>query len=185
MWELSSSGRSDEPPSDLRYCPRCAGPLELRSFEDQGQHPACLGCGYVLWQNLKPCVDALVVRHAETKPEVLLGRRTTEPARGKWDTPGGFLNVGDTPEGRLALACPPEVGISVRVRELLGAFADQFGEVPVITLYYWCDPEHGEPQPGKVVDDVRWFPLSDPPTLAFAATSSALVALRARLQEPR
>ena len=167
---------------ELRYCPACAGPLELRELSDQGRHPACTRCGFILWQNLKPCVDALIVRGAGRDAEVLLGRRAIEPSKRLWDTPGGFLNVADTPEDRLMRACSAEMGIRVSVEELLGAFTDRFAGVPIVTLYYRCKPERGQPRPGEVVDQVRWFPVSQPPPLAFPAVEQALRVLRERLE---
>ena len=167
--------------SGLRYCPTCAGDLETRDLGDQGSHPVCLTCGNVLWQNLKTCVDALIVRATDNGPEILLGRRCAEPGKGSWDVPGNFLNVGDTPESRLKLACQSEMGIGVDVREIVGAFSDQFGDIATLTLYYVCNMSSGSPRPGVIIDEARWFPLSDAPSLAFPGLEQAISALRVRL----
>lgn len=57
----------------LRYCPRCAGRLVWRTFQrDRHPHPRCERCGYVLWQNPKPCVGAVIARrHAQSEHMVL------------------------------------------------------------------------------------------------------------------
>lgn len=54
--------------SRLRYCPRCAGRLVWRSFgRERHPHPQCERCGFVLWQNPKPCVGAVVVRRTRDR----------------------------------------------------------------------------------------------------------------------
>lgn len=168
--------------SKLRFCPACAGPLAESQIAGRGAHPVCASCGFVLWQNLKPCVDALIVRTVDGRAEVLLGRRAIEPNIGLWDTPGGFLNVGDTPESRLIEECRAEVGVNVRLLELIDARTDTFGNIPIVTLFYRCDAEPGEPAPGEVVDRVQWFPLAQLPPLAYPAVQEALRTLRDRLR---
>ena len=170
---------------NVRYCPACAEALEVRDLGEDGRHPVCVRCGFVLWQNLKPCVDALIVRETGGQVDVLLGRRAVKPGKGKWDTPGGFLNADDAPEEKLVQCCAAEVGLRVRVAELIGAFTDAFEGGRIITLYYRCEAQDGEPRPGGVVDQVRWFPIVEPPRLAFAAAEQALKALRARLGRSR
>jgi ADP-ribose pyrophosphatase YjhB (NUDIX family) len=166
----------------LRFCPACAGPLAESQIARHGAHPVCASCGFVLWQNLKPCVDALIVRTVKGWIEVLLGRRATEPNIGLWDTPGGFLNVGDTPESRLIEECRAEVGVNVRLLELVDARTDTFSNIPIVTLFYRCDAASGEPAPGEVIDRVQWFPLAQLPPLAYPAVQAALGTLRDRLQ---
>jgi ADP-ribose pyrophosphatase YjhB (NUDIX family) len=164
---------------DLRFCPRCAGPLEWRAFDYPAiRHPACTQCGFVLWQNPKPSVEALIVRKHPGGPEVLLGRRAQEPSLGLWDAPGGFLNAGDDLEGALIRECRREMGVEVRVGELVGAFEDQFLGVPVISLVFASEIASGEPRPAGVIDLVDWFPIHDTPPLAFPAVERAITALR-------
>jgi len=104
------------PMQELRFCPRCSGALEWRSPHSPGiVHPVCGSCGFTLWQNPKPCVDALIIRGAGRMTEVLLGRRAAEPETGYWDTPGNFLSVGNPLEEALVRECQREMRVEVEV----------------------------------------------------------------------
>jgi len=144
-------------------------------------HPVCQSCGFILWQNPKPSVQALIVRGMGREAEVLLGHREMGPGKRRWDTPGGFLNLGDEPEAALVRECRREFGVSIRVCELIGAFTDSvFGGE--LALFYRCELESGEPRPADIVDAVAWFPVSAPPEMAFQSVEKAVRALQERLK---
>ena len=168
--------------AELRYCPTCAGRLEVRpAGHPASPQPVCQTCGFVLWQNPKPSVEALILRGVGANAEVLLGRIAIGAGRGRWSTPGGFLNLGDEPEPALIRECQREVGVSVRVCELLGAFTDTFagGE---LALFYRCELQSGEPTPADIVDEVAWFPVVALPEMAFEGEQKAVRALQQSIQ---
>jgi len=168
--------------SVVRYCPACAGNLKIRpAGHPASPHPVCQSCGFVLWQNPKPSVEALIVRGMGRDPDVLLGRLGTGAGKGRWDAPGGFLNLGDEPEAALIRECQREFGVSVRVCELIGAFTETShgGEV---ALFYRCELQSGEPRAADIVDAVDWFPVSTPPEFAYKSVENALRALQERLK---
>lgn len=168
--------------TDLRFCPRCAGALEWRPAGDaRADHPVCTACGFILWQNPKPSVEALIVRRQDTRPEVLLGRLAAGPAGGLWDIPGGFLNAGDRLHEALIRECRREMDVEIRIGELLGAFEDTFFGTPIITLVYLCELASGVPRAADIVDEVAWFPLVETPPLAYTSIGAAVAALRQRL----
>ena len=170
------------PNADLKFCPRCASPLEWRGVEyPDVLHPVCTKCGFILWQNIKPCIDALIVRGEGAAMEVLLGRRSTEPAGGTWDLPGGFLNADDRIEPALIRECRREMGVEVTVGELVGAFEDVFLDMRIVELVYVCKIAAGEPRAADIIDDVRWFPVDAGPAFAFEYIGEAISAFRARL----
>ena len=164
---------------ELRFCPRCSGKLELRSSGDARLlHPTCDSCGFVLWQNRKPCVDALITRGNGRDSEVLLGRQSDGSG---WDLPGNFLNATDMIETALQRECRREMDIEVEVRELLGAFEDNFRGTAIVTLVYLCRVQTGEPRPANLIDEVRWFHIVTAPTMASGSGQGALAELRRRL----
>ena len=163
----------------LRFCPQCAGALELRPAGDAGlPHPTCASCEFVLWQNRLPCVDALIVRGIGRDSEVLLGRQSEGSG---WDLPGNFLNATDTIEPALQRECRREMDIEVEVGELLGAYEDTYREIAIVTLVYLCTVRTGEPRPADLIDEVRWFPIVTPPPIAPIAGQRAVAELRHRL----
>ena len=164
--------------TDLVYCPACAGKLVLRPVGNPpSEHPTCDECGFVLWRNPKPSVGALIVRGAPPNAELLLGRRAAEPGKGKWDVPGGFLNLGDDPEGALVRECLREVGMTIKVGQLVAAISEgSFGDE--VALFYQCELESGQPRPADIVDEVAWYRVAEPPDIAFESVRLAVERLR-------
>jgi 8-oxo-dGTP diphosphatase len=170
------------PDPDLVFCPRCGERLEWRGVEyPDVRHPVCATCGFILWQNVKPTVEALIVRNEGANPEVLLGRRIASLPDEQWDVPGGFLNAGDRIEPALVRECRREMGIEVAVGDLLGAFESVFYDIPIVMLIYVCRVVSGTPVPRDYIDEVRWFRLDGLPEVAFEAVSSALATLRGKI----
>jgi 8-oxo-dGTP diphosphatase len=170
------------PNPDLVYCPRCAARFEWRGVEYTNVlHPVCTKCGFILWQNVKPSVDALILRGEASHAEVLLGRQTAARAKGRWDIPGGFLNAGDRIEPALIRECRREMGIEVTVGDLVGAFEGMFYDIPMVDLIYACTIVSGEPRAADLIDAVRWFPLSAPPELALPLVGDAIDVLRRKI----
>jgi 8-oxo-dGTP diphosphatase len=137
------------------------------------EHPTCTVCGFVLWQNPKPTVEALIVRERDGVLDVLLGRRTD----GSWDAPGNFLNRGDVIESALVRECKREMDVHVEVEAIIGAFDDEFEGEPIVTLVYRCKLTGGEPRAADIIEEVRWFPLHGLPKIAYPSISRALAAL--------
>jgi hypothetical protein len=99
---------NDPHEAELRFCPLSAGKLELRPAGDARlEHPTCESCEFVLWQNRKPCVDALITRGTGRECEVLLGRQSNGSG---WDLPGNFLNATDMIEPGTSTRVPPRDG---------------------------------------------------------------------------
>ncbi|MEX2246128.1 MAG: NUDIX domain-containing protein [Dehalococcoidia bacterium] len=168
--------------SELKFCPRCAGALEVRAVgHPPSPHPSCAACGFVLWQNLKPSVEALIVRGHGAATEVLLGRRRMDSGETRWDLPGGFLNAGDRLYDALRRECLREMGVDVEVGDLLGVFEDVFAGSRIISIVYVCGVASGEPRGADIIDEARWFPIRDTPPAAYPAVAEALAALRLRV----
>ncbi|MBI5288830.1 MAG: NUDIX hydrolase [Chloroflexi bacterium] len=167
---------------DWRYCPRCA---EHSEWRDAGHppslQPVCQSCGFVAWQNLKPSVEALIVRDDGSVTQVLLGRLGMGPGKGRWDIPGGFLNADDRLHDALRRECLREMGVDVAIGELLGVFEDEFAGSRIISIIYVCRIASGEPRAADIVDEVAWFPIDQTPEIAYPAVRDALASLRERI----
>jgi ADP-ribose pyrophosphatase YjhB (NUDIX family) len=150
-----------------RFCPRCGHELTLRS-QPHGTSPqlVCPACGFVFYRNSKPCAGALVVRDSR----VLLARRALPPARGAWDIPGGFLELGEDPQHGVLRELREETGLEIRILDLLGIYIDRYGEDDwTLNIYYLADAPNGTPRPADDVADLAWFsPDEIPDQMAFA-----------------
>ena len=148
-----------------RFCPRCRN--ELRGDERRVE---CPECGFVGYASSKPTACALV----EDGDRVLLARRAREPFKGRWDIPGGFLEVGEHPLDGLRRELREETGLDVEPLEFLGVWIDRYGyestAEATLNFYWTARVTGGEAAPADDVDDLRWFArdqLPGPDELAF------------------
>jgi ADP-ribose pyrophosphatase YjhB (NUDIX family) len=112
---------------------------------------------------------------------VLLGRRGVEPFLGLWDTPGGFVEPGESLEECVRRELREEAGIEVEVGRLVATVPDTYGPTgdATVNAFYDCLLLSGEPRPDDDVAELRWFApdeLPAPEELAFACVRAALAA---------
>jgi mutator protein MutT len=149
-----------------RYCPYDGERLLIDPKVDE-QHPSCPLCGFVDYHNPRPCVAILILKN----DKVLLARRAVEPAKGKWDIPGGFMEPGESAEEAVVREALEETNLLVRVTGFLGSLSDVYGDRkwPTINLCFAVEAEDGEPQPLSDVESLSWFAFDQlPKDMAFA-----------------
>lgn len=99
---------SERTPRDcFRYCPACAHPALDRP---DPVSITCPECGFRFFFNAASAAAAIVVNGAG---EVLFTRRAREPAQGKLDLPGGFIDPYETAEDGIRRELREELGIEV------------------------------------------------------------------------
>ena len=77
----------------MKFCTECGGALEEREVQGDGRRRhVCTVCAHVHYRNPIVVVGCLV----EMDDSILLCRRAIEPAHGRWTTPAGFLELGET-----------------------------------------------------------------------------------------
>ena len=147
-----------------KHCPVCATPVR----HDQSK-VECPQCGFVQYANPKPTASALVV---DDKGRVMFSRRANDPAAGKLDLPGGFVEEGEHPLDSLHRELREEAGIGLRDTEFVGIFMDRYGvasrEVSTLNLYWSARIADGEPRPADDVvelvfaapDEIPWDELA-------------------------
>ena len=114
---------------------------------------------------------------------VLLGRRGIEPFLDLWDTPGGFVEVGESLEECVRRELREEAGVEVEVGRLIASVPDTYGPTGDATLnaFFECRLLSGDPQPDDDVAELRWFAPDALPAaeeLAFACVRAALATWR-------
>ena len=115
----------------------------------------------------KPAVAVIL----EKDKKILLGRRGIDPAKGKWDILGGFIEREESAEETAAREIMEETGLRVRATKYLGSLPDVYGEtkVPTINFCFVAEVEGGELKPQSDVESLAWFtPDELPQEMAFA-----------------
>jgi 8-oxo-dGTP diphosphatase len=134
-----------------RTCPRCAARLVA---EDGAVR--CTACGLVVYAKPAPAVCALLL---DDGGRVLLARRAVEPAAGKWDIIGGFVDEFEQPLDALRRELREELDVEVEPLQLVAAVADRYGEEGNATLNVCWTARivSGEPTPSEELAELRWF----------------------------
>ena len=111
----------------------------------------------------------------------MLVRRDTEPGRGLWSLPGGYVDRGEKVEDAAAREVWEEVGLRVRVTRLVGVFSEKL--FPVVLVVYAGEILTGDPSAGNEVMDVDFFSVKDLPPLAFERDRDIVAGWLERLRE--
>ncbi len=162
-----------------RLCPRCGGPLDL------ARAPAavsCPACGFTAYANPVPAANALVV---DEGGRLLLARRARDPARGRWDAPGGFVEEGEHPLDTLVRELREETGLQVEPLAFAGVWVDWYGDgddaAATLGLYWHARVTGGALAAADDVAELAWFRVDELPAgdeLAFPSVAEALSAWR-------
>lgn len=171
-------------PRNVRFCPMCGGALEMRIVApDHKENKVCTKCGFVYFLGPKLVAGCIIADGNRT----LLLRRGLEPSLGKWTYPGGFADLGETPEQCALRETLEEVGMTVRDPELLGIYADPDDPTPIIVVTYLAGPGTETPIVTPEATEVRYFGVDEIPwdDLAFSTTVQAMEAWTARVRKGR
>lgn len=151
-------------PSGKRFCPYCGGSLERRLWEGR-QRLVCRACGDPLYENPVPATCLVVT---DPSGRVLLVRRSVAPKIGDWCLPGGFMELGESPETAALRELEEETGLSGVIDGLLGVtHAPNTLYDTVLMLGYRVTDYRGTPRPDDDADAVGWFAADRLPTIAF------------------
>lgn len=149
----------------FEYCPACG--VEVRPpTEERGTQ--CSRCGRFWYRNPAPTVGAVIVRDGAA----LVSQRAFEPARGKFDVPGGFLHVGEHPIEGLKREVREELGIEIEagVDDVLSFSPHVYGDDGDwnLSLGFAARLVDGDPCPADDVAAIRWVRLEDLDTIEWA-----------------
>jgi thiamine-phosphate pyrophosphorylase len=146
------------------FCPRCGSKLVKRSLEKRDRD-YCPACRTVHYENPVPATAAVVFNDMS---ELLLVQRAVEPGSGKWCLPGGFQELGETPEQCMLRELLEETGLS---GQNLGLASLEMGQNPmageVLVVGYHVRIVGGELHAGDDAAAAAYFRLTGLPELAF------------------
>ncbi|MBI5879439.1 MAG: NUDIX domain-containing protein [Chloroflexi bacterium] len=168
---------SEHDPPAINFCVHCGAPVAPRPEGGQIVF-ACTrpSCGRVTYRNAKPCAGVLL----EDAGRLLLVQRATEPFRGDWDIPGGFLHEWEHPAAGALREALEETGLHVELTALLGIFIDSYGAAGYNTLniYYRARVAGGTLRPADDAARAEWFAADGlPANIAFPDHEQYVLAL--------
>jgi 8-oxo-dGTP diphosphatase len=116
---------------EFRFCPVCGGGLESKVLrEGEPLRLVCTLCGYVHY--LDPKVVACSV--VELDHGIVLLRRASQPQRGKWVIPGGYVDRNEEVRAAAIRETFEETGLRTHIRGLLGVYSYP-GRLAVVVVY--------------------------------------------------
>lgn len=133
----------------FQFCPHCKTKLEAGSTH----YLLCPRCDFEYYLNPAPAVAVLI----EKDSKLLFAKRATEPKKGYWDTPGGFVDPGETAEECVLREVKEETTLEIEIITLLGTRDDLYDLEPTINLIYLAQVKSGTPQAHDDVSQLQWF----------------------------
>jgi len=167
----------------FRFCPRCGG--EYLSIQEQ-RAIRCGRCGFLFFFNTCAAAGAFVF-HGD---RLILCVRARDPAKGKLDLPGGFVEFNETVEDALRREIAEELNIETTDYRYLSSAPNDYSYGGVLykvtDIFFLCDAPRIDTL--RAADDVADYRLAspheiEPEELAFSSTRLALVKLRAWLDQ--
>ena len=151
-----------------RFCPACSGELVLSS-----PHPVCSRCGLVFYRNPMPAVILVLLK----ENRILIAKRANPPALGELCLPGGFIDLGESPEEAAARELNEETLLTGGTFTLMGTDKDTTDYGSVVLYVYRVENWKGEPSPSDDVSALSWMSLEEVPRLAFPAHDRVIESL--------
>jgi len=121
----------------------------------------CPNCDFIHYRNPLPVVLAIAIKDKK----FLLIKRGIAPKKGRWASPSGFIEVGETPEQACLRELKEETGISGRILKLIGIERREEKEIygDMVVIKYLIEVDEGELTPGDEVDKVKFFEIPELP----------------------
>jgi 8-oxo-dGTP diphosphatase len=160
-----------------KFCPRCRSEMVDRLAYGRVRR-VCVDpdCRFV--QFIDPKVGAAVLALSGDN-QVLLVRRKAEPARGSWCLPGGFMEIGETPQATAIRECQEESGFTVEITGLIEVYYYENYRGSGVLIVYKGRIIAGTAQPNDDADAVAFFgPDELPENISFESNIDALTRWR-------
>ena len=135
-------------------------------------HRYCKTCDRIHYENPLPAVAALVVNSAN---QLLLVKRSVEPAKGEWCLPGGFIETDESIEEAALRELEEETGIKGTVVSLVDFFSQRSPHHGTLIIFgYRVKIVSGELKAGADAQEVDFFDFDNLPPIAFLSHQALL-----------
>lgn len=151
-------------PLSWNHCPICGSALSP-AYDGQSERPHCAACNRFYYSNPVPAACCIVSRGGH----MLFVQRAVDPCKGMWSLPGGFVEVGESPEEAALRELTEETGLHGLHVRLLGTSAQTSRIGTILVIAYAVDAWEGELIAGSDAMDAGFFTVAERPPLAFQA----------------
>ena len=125
----------------------------------------CKNCNQPLYENPIPASCLVVIDKDE---KILLVKRSVEPKKGFWCLPGGFMELGETPELAALRELKEETGLSGKIEILLGVDSNNSAQYKTVLMVgYLVKSYSGIHKAGDDACELGYFHVNDMPEIAF------------------
>jgi ADP-ribose pyrophosphatase YjhB (NUDIX family) len=146
------------------YCHFCGAGLIKKHFEGRERF-FCEACAQPIYENPVPATCLVVT---DSQQGVLLVKRSVAPKAGYWCLPGGFMELGETPESAALRELEEETGLSGEIERLLGVTSTPSAQYDTILMMGYSVRNYtGTPIAGDDASDVAYFHIRELPEIAF------------------
>lgn len=147
-----------------KFCHFCGSRLIDKRIEGTVRR-YCNKCLEPVYENPIPATCVVL---ADRSNKIWLVKRSVEPKAGFWCLPGGFMELGETPEQAALRELKEETNFSGKIELLLGISANPNPTYrTVLMVGYLVRAFSGDPIAGDDASDIRCFGPDDLPEIAF------------------
>lgn len=142
------------------FCPKCGS----RHFGiNDGKSRKCGNCGFVYYMNPSSATAAFIKNE---RGELLINRRSKEPAKGTLDLPGGFVDYNETAEEGIAREVKEETGLEITACRYLFSVPNVYRycglDIPTLDMFYECRVAEGScPAAADDAAECFWLPVPE------------------------
>lgn len=147
-----------------QFCHFCGNRLVQKEWEGR-RRLFCTACDSPLYENPVPAACVILT---DEQNRLLLVKRSVNPKKGFWCLPGGFMELGESPEDTALRELREETGLIGKIENLIGADSNSnalYGTVALIC--YRAAAVSGRPVPGDDASEVAFFAFTSLPEIAF------------------